>query len=227
LEQLNVLQFFTDTYETTEKRTEDGSNPNPNSRRGRPRHMRSYYIPSHPKHETHVRIVRENGHNTLPDFIGRSLPHRMDNGENNNYYFACMLMLLKPWRVITDLKSVNRNWEQAWDEFIGNASPQIRSVVDGIQYLYEYTPRNEAPDNQLQFTNNNSAEYDDDASDGPTIPSTSFSCDSEEMFVSLLQLQIPHADQIHACMAMELAKQARISHLMIPIGYLLVARMCS
>ena len=48
-----------------------------------------------------------------------------------------MLLLLKPWQEVTDLKPPLQTWSQAFDTFLSTASPKAKDVITGIQYFYE------------------------------------------------------------------------------------------
>ncbi|KAG1866095.1 hypothetical protein F4604DRAFT_1585958 [Suillus subluteus] len=87
--------------QTTESPPEDVPGP----RLGRPRNARVQYLSTHPKYGVRQRIICSQGHNTLPNFIGRYFP-RQDDPDIYDFYCASMLLLLKPWRdIATDLKS--------------------------------------------------------------------------------------------------------------------------
>ncbi|KAJ6518282.1 hypothetical protein C8R47DRAFT_959864, partial [Mycena vitilis] len=71
----------------------------------------------HPAYKQKQRAVRSRGHNTLPNFIGNYFPRR-DDPDNEEFYHACMLTLLKPWRDLeTDLKPGSQSWKEAFDLF--------------------------------------------------------------------------------------------------------------
>ncbi|KAJ7187074.1 hypothetical protein C8R46DRAFT_810295, partial [Mycena filopes] len=76
------------------------------------------------------------GHNTLPNFIGYQFPRR-DDAETRDFYCACMLVLLKPWRnLATDLKSGTQSWSEAFETFKASASPRIHDILAGVQYFH-------------------------------------------------------------------------------------------
>jgi hypothetical protein len=146
LENANVISFFTNTYEgdvdartraamQSDSHLEDVSHgPRP---RGRPRNERVQYLSTHPKHGIKQRIIRSQGHNTLPNFIGRYFPRR-DDPAIYPFYCASMLLLLKPWRnIATDLKSPEQTWQSAFEEFYSTASQSVRHMISGIQYFYQ------------------------------------------------------------------------------------------
>jgi|SRR5882762_10025141 len=157
LSDYNMVDFFVDTYETdltAQERTQgkdvaveisddedgDGSDDNEFPRpqkRGRPANDRICYLPEHPLVKTKQCIKRSSGHNNLPNFIGRYFP-RCDDPEIREFYCACMLVLLKPWRKIqTHLKAPSESWEGAFDKFISKAPSKVLQIISGIQYLHE------------------------------------------------------------------------------------------
>jgi len=146
----NVMDFFVNTYEADiDKSSWKQATSTPamdnqvdlmrgprQRRRGRPLHERVHYLESHPKYKSKYRIVRDRHHNTLPNFIGRYFPSR-DDEDQQSFYFASMLSLLKPWRNLrTDLKRVDQTWEEAFDEFCSTASPRELRIISNIQYFH-------------------------------------------------------------------------------------------
>ncbi|KAK7000802.1 hypothetical protein R3P38DRAFT_2413109, partial [Favolaschia claudopus] len=90
----------------------------------------------HPSHKHKQRAVRSHGHNNLPNFISKYFPRR-DDPDNKESYFACMLVLLKPWRNLrTDLKSVDQSWSEAFNAFLSSATSRIHDILAGIQYFH-------------------------------------------------------------------------------------------
>jgi hypothetical protein len=43
-----------------------------------------------------------------------------------------MLMLLKPWRFVDDLKNANETWMQAFERFADAAPARIKRIMSGI-----------------------------------------------------------------------------------------------
>lgn len=134
-----VLDFFIDTYEEhmcKGKHKESSTAERNQTARGRKSNKRSPYLIGHPRHSTHNRVIRSRGHNNLPDITGQWFPDEKDE-EIHEFYCASMLMLLHPWRSITDLKPSDKSWKSAYDEFIQEASPRILRVISNIQYYHE------------------------------------------------------------------------------------------
>lgn len=95
--------------------------PQTSGRRGRPPHQRVRYLSAHPRHDTHIRVVRPEGHNTLPNFIGPRFPHGA-NPDQADMFAASVLTLLKPWRTLTDLKDSEQTWKDALESFLALAT---------------------------------------------------------------------------------------------------------
>lgn len=47
-----------------------------------------------------------------------------------------MLLLLKPWRNIIDLKGSSQSWEDAYNTFMTSTSQHNRDIVEGIQFFH-------------------------------------------------------------------------------------------
>jgi hypothetical protein len=137
---LNFFDFIVGTYEKyKEKRDnvdeihEDGNIEN----RGRKRNIHGCYLASHPKHNTHIRIQRSEHHNNLPNLVGPWFPKRDDIHNDNDFYYASLLALLKPWRDLKSLKSVGQTWEQEFERFLQQMSHSEKNVIAGLQYYYQ------------------------------------------------------------------------------------------
>lgn len=119
------MQFFVDTYEERVPAEEDGIPE-----------RRHPYLASHPRAKSHRRVMRPADHRNLPEFIGQYFP-RADDPATREFYCASMLLLLKPWRdVRNDLRGVDETWQSAFDNFINQASPHTRRIVENIQFYY-------------------------------------------------------------------------------------------
>ena len=66
----------------------------------------------HPLADSHgIRYMKDNA-SQIPNFVGKNLP-RCDEGDRE-FYCSTMLPLFKPWRKGEDLKSVDMNWDEAF-----------------------------------------------------------------------------------------------------------------
>ncbi|KAF8224010.1 hypothetical protein L208DRAFT_1313874, partial [Tricholoma matsutake] len=72
----------------------------------------------------------------LPNFISRWFP-RNDQEEEHELYAACMLVLLKPWTALIELKGAMETFGQAFACFYSTASVETVFRIDNIQYYYK------------------------------------------------------------------------------------------
>jgi len=140
---MNFLEFMLETYEDSKDRKDEdvGTSDIPvdnvlESRGpGRPRNIRIPYQEEAGKGKR-CRIRRSQGHETLPRIVGKWFC-RSDNEFERNLFRGSMLMLLKPWRKLNELKNPTETFEDAYDTFISQANEKTRRVVANIQYYYE------------------------------------------------------------------------------------------
>jgi len=128
LANFNVLEFSLNTYDGDEL-------PNSDNTRGRPPNDRVSYL-DNTGHGKRCRIIRTDGHESMPNVIGTWFP-RNDVPKFYDFYCACMLALLRPWREIADLKHSNQTFEQAFNEFTSTADQSIMDIIANIQYPHE------------------------------------------------------------------------------------------
>lgn len=83
----------------------------------------------------HNRVVRRTNNETLPHFIGRWFP-RNDKADIRPLYCAAVLMLLNPWRSLTNLKASTETFEYAFQRFLATCSERHRHVLDNLQFYY-------------------------------------------------------------------------------------------
>ncbi len=84
----------------------------------------------------HCRVIRPDGHETMPYFPGKWFPKK-DNDDVNGIFEALMLALLKPWRSVSDVKKETETFQDAFDDFITHASAEVLRIVDNIQFFHE------------------------------------------------------------------------------------------
>lgn len=183
--------------------------------RGRPRHERVDYDQTHPRFKEKHRIVRREGHHTLPNFIGRYFPAR-DHPNPSSFYCTSMLMLLKPWRSLaTDLKESSDTWQSAFNSFVVHAPPEVQRILSGIQYFHHCQESV-----QMGMTSSHAVDNAGDAEhcmeDVPSeerstgIASLNMPMLTEELVSEVLAAQTPYGEQIHAIHALEAARYAGI-----------------
>ena len=212
LEDYNVLDFFVDTYETEitkADRERDLSEDDARRGPGRPRNPRARYLTMHPKSGTVHRVTRSQGHCNLPNFLGRWFP-RNDDETIYNFYCACMLTLLKPWRdLATDLKSSSESWAAAFETFRTSATPRVRHALSGIHYFHECksaAQKQNASPAPYQVTSD--TQILDDKSNTDHVPRHQEF--SEEGLARLKEGNVSLREELHGRMAIELARHLGI-----------------
>ena len=234
LDGYNVLEFFVNTYEEEistsvesmeiDESVEEMNVGRSTRRKGRPRHDRVSYQSNHPKYGHLQRVIRANGHNNLPNFIGQYFPRR-NEPETYDFYCASMLMLLKPWRVLErDLKSCDQTWADAFDGFVESSeakSRRIHDILAGIQYFHECESSasvdedckvisDEMSDDHGHHLENE--DYGNDLIDEDVVNMTNDTSDefTYEGLEELIASQTPMNEAIHAHFAVELARRAHV-----------------
>ena len=81
-------------------------------------------------------IIRQEGHETLPRFVGKWFS-RSDNEAEREFFMGSMMMLLKPWRNLHEIKAVTESFENAYETFMNQADEKSKRVVANVQYYYE------------------------------------------------------------------------------------------
>ncbi|KAK0494250.1 hypothetical protein EDD18DRAFT_1107278 [Armillaria luteobubalina] len=135
LECLNLFDFLLNTYDT-KKRTLDNStstdlqssssttNENDTSFYNHELECNVNYLPTSGRN-SHMRVIRRIGHETLPDFIveGPWFPDVMSNPE---LHAAYILTIFKPWMTLHDLKPSSTTFYQELQTFL-TVNPTLRS----------------------------------------------------------------------------------------------------
>ncbi|KAI5892665.1 uncharacterized protein SCHCODRAFT_02481063, partial [Schizophyllum commune H4-8] len=67
---------------------------------------------------------------------GARIPSEGDD-ECGDLRRASIMMLLKPWRRLTDLKDAGQTWESAYDMFMLGATTRDHRVIAGLQYFHD------------------------------------------------------------------------------------------
>ena len=73
------------------------------------------FKPEHPLYDTHVTLCAPPFSNSIPNFIGGTLPRR-DSGDRDTYC-RTMLTLFKPWRSGLDLKDDSVTWNDVFNAY--------------------------------------------------------------------------------------------------------------
>jgi hypothetical protein len=138
-EEMSFLDFTVNTYEILRNSTEDITMDDEEMgthRRGRRRNLRTGYLEGHPKHNSHERISRSQNHTYMPNIVGPWFPRR-DVIEDEEFYFASILTLLRPWRDIRQLRGEDKTWKEEGIGFLETATTNERDVIAGMQYYYD------------------------------------------------------------------------------------------
>jgi len=148
LAHMNFFDFMLETYEGSMEVNNDVSGPDQNTddendddetprSRGQERPL-SAWIPyqDEARKGKRARIQCSKGHETLPRFVGKWFS-RSDTESEKDMHRASMLMLLKPWRNLQELKGNMETFEDAYNCFMAQADKKIHQVVANIQYYYE------------------------------------------------------------------------------------------
>ena len=200
----NVFEFFRDTWEARRDVENDRVN-DLRLRTGRGRHKKDRipYSANHPSFLSKCRILRNEGHNNIPDFVEMSFC-RNDDAIKRSLYCATILMLLKPWRdIAVDLKNPDENWDHAFNSFFQSTSQRNRDIIDNIQYYHEC--RNAAQHEHAIPLENHEDDRDTDLMGNEVM--------EDILPVQLLtnheDLESPRkmADEIYARLAIEIAEQ--------------------
>ena len=131
-EEMNFLDFTVDHQIMIDDHEEE-TTP---SLLGRKRNVRGCYLESHPRYETHECLQRSKNHNYMPNVIGRWFPRR-DVVDDEDFYFASLLSLLRPWRDLQQLCREGRTWREEGLNFLEMATTEQRDVIAGMQYYYD------------------------------------------------------------------------------------------
>lgn len=127
LDRWNYLDFILGTYDG-KKKERTGSDR-------RPANTRVLYQDDDSR-GNRCRIIRSHDHETMPYVPGPWFPKR-DETKVNKLFEAAMLAFLKPWRSLRDLKTGTESFEDAFDEFIANATADVLFTVQNIEYFHE------------------------------------------------------------------------------------------
>jgi hypothetical protein len=72
----------------------------------------------------------------MPYFLGQWFS-KQDPEDCNGLFEASMLALLKPWRLLTDLKRPEQTFWEAFTDFVHEASSETCCILKNVQYFHE------------------------------------------------------------------------------------------
>ncbi|KAF8804157.1 hypothetical protein BYT27DRAFT_7302151 [Phlegmacium glaucopus] len=214
--ELNLFTFVLDTYDTKAEHTakdignEDATFGNEGRGFGRPRNRRIAYRQGFDKCG-HTRVFRTEGHETLPQFVGRWMP-RNDRPNDREMYCGSMLALLKPWTDLSDLKGHAETFEESFDQFVANSSKKIRDILENIQYYYECYDgakkrREEVQAEDMQRT----IDYEEDtSSEDLTANAMEFDQEAQEVTEEDVELAYESRSAMRECLYAQVAMTTAI-----------------
>jgi hypothetical protein len=138
-EDMNFMDFTVETYEIQRTRRDNitmDEQEAVTSALGRKKNVRSLYCEGHRRFETHERVQRSKNHNYMPNIIGRWFPRRDVLGDED-FYFASLLVFLRPWRDLGQLRAAHRTWKEEGLHFLDSTTTEQRDVIAGMQYYYD------------------------------------------------------------------------------------------
>ncbi len=137
LSTINFYEFMLNTYEEACKDDSVAEMIDSVPRKsGRPKNVRISYLPQAEK-TNKCRIVRKEGHEMVLRFIGRWFPRNNDPNGDNELHAACILLLFKPWRELTELKAERQSFSQSFAEFLTTATKIQTDMIENIQYYHD------------------------------------------------------------------------------------------
>jgi len=128
LENWSYLDYFLGTYDSKVRNSNDCHHGL----------IANICVPYHQNQNRagHCRVLRPPGHETMPYFLSQWFP-KCDHKNVNSLFEASMLALLKPWRSLTDLKTENKTFQHAFNNFIENASDDICITIENIEFFHQ------------------------------------------------------------------------------------------
>lgn len=138
LAHLNLLDFLLCTYEGKEtdgQQTPFLTNDAREIAMGRPPNPRSKYL-SPANKGNKCRITRTQGHETLPRISGSWFP-RNDTDGDKEMHMGCMLVLLKPWRELTDIEETDESFETSYRIMTQSLITEHKNFIKNAQYFHE------------------------------------------------------------------------------------------
>lgn len=129
----NLYDFMLNTYEIVLQDDDlmHDNNDTEQRSRGRRRSIRIPYLGEAGK-PNKCRLQRVVEHETILRFIGQWFPHQ----KFGEFHAASILLLLKPWRQLTELRDRGGTFVQCLTSFLATASKKEKDLVENIQYFH-------------------------------------------------------------------------------------------
>ncbi|KAJ3561239.1 hypothetical protein NP233_g10314 [Leucocoprinus birnbaumii] len=141
LEALSLFDFLLNTYEGDEVNQAENQ-----TRQGRRPNHRVPYKNGYRKGR--CRVLRSDGHESLPEFIGKWIPKATE--DDKELFGASMLLLFKPWREWQDLI---RNFDTFDDHYASFKEDTSESSLEFDERDIELARRNAVDGKQVLFAN--------------------------------------------------------------------------
>lgn len=90
----------------------------------------------HPENSTHYQRVNEWCKQVVPVPLGPAIPRR-DCDETKQHHARLMLLLFKPWTIVSDLWPMDLSWAESYTGFVSSAHPCVLRLIDNMQILHE------------------------------------------------------------------------------------------
>jgi hypothetical protein len=136
LEPMSLYDFILNTYEDS-WREEDAAVDNLTEKKlGRPRKTRHPYLSGAEK-PNKSRVERTPGHELVVRFIGKWFPRNNNADGNNDLHHASILLFLRPWREIRDLKMSGETFGGNYTKLIETATETQKNMIENIQYYHD------------------------------------------------------------------------------------------
>ncbi|KAJ3840149.1 hypothetical protein EV361DRAFT_801857, partial [Lentinula raphanica] len=90
----------------------------------------------HPQCDSHMLELVKPGDRQIPVPIGPGLPRR-DRPKIYERYCRLMLILFKPWREISCLRTPSQKWSEAFKEFNDTCPKEVKQFMNNMQLLHE------------------------------------------------------------------------------------------
>jgi len=95
------------------------------------------FLNNHLQALSHILRVRLPEKRYVPVPIGPAIPRR-DRVKVWSRYCRLMLILFKPWRCASDLRTVGQSWEDSFVNFLEHSCPErFKSIMNNMQILHE------------------------------------------------------------------------------------------
>ncbi|KDR74560.1 hypothetical protein GALMADRAFT_71038 [Galerina marginata CBS 339.88] len=154
-DELNIYSEHSDEKESgfdEEYSDEDNASDSEMSDLEKPDSKLHSFLKEHPLYKTYKVQFDDRKKDTIPNFVGGSLP-RCDRGDRE-YYCATMLTLFKPWRSGKDLKNTDYSWDETFNLF--EFTEQQKQYMKHFNVRYECNDARDDYSAQLKKGNANS-----------------------------------------------------------------------